>query len=512
MAAGRRFVRVSRVTPLAAGFAASILATLSCGDEPTGPRGPFVLESVEAPTFQAKVGAALKPSPLFVIRDGSGQPLAGIPVTITVTEGDGELRNAPRRTGAGPVSVGDWVLGGTVGRHTLTIKAGSLPALVIEVMAAPGSPANITVAGGGQSAFAGDLIPQPIELRVQDRFGNGVPGVSLSLSVVSGGGSVGPPNVTSDASGTARIDHWRLGRQGGPQQIAATGMGLLNTVTADIRSDFSPVVRFYGEPPPAEIQAMFMAAASRIRAAVVGDTPDVPLFGFDLSRCGVQSPPLTETIDDVVIYATVTKIDGPGRVLGSAGPCITRSQSRFAVVGVMRFDSDDIGDLLADGRFGEVILHEMLHIVGVGTLWRAKQLLLAGGTTDPRFGGLGAVTRCLAAGGVDLCGQGSVPVENTGSTGTADVHWRETTFDDELMTGFAEDRPMPLSAITLASIEDLGLAVNYLAADPYTVPAPAPVALRSMEPVAMPEWEIVLTPRFDVTPSGWVRPLKTPEP
>ncbi|HSA54134.1 MAG TPA: leishmanolysin-related zinc metalloendopeptidase, partial [Gemmatimonadaceae bacterium] len=122
----------------------------------------------------------------------------------------------------------------------------------------------------------------------------------------------------------------------------------------------------------------------------------------------------------------------------------------------------------------------------------------------------GAVQHCVAAGGAGLCGQGSVPVENVGGAGTAEVHWREAAFVNELMTSLAEEGPMPLSAMTLASIEDLGLAVNYLAADPYSVPVPAAVALRPPAAAVAPAWEIVLAPLFDVTPSGWVRPLKTP--
>lgn len=510
MAVGRRFVRVPFLTRTAAGFAASALVTLSCRDEPTGPRGPFTIESVRQAGHQATAGSIVTPAPTFVIRDASGRPLAGLPVRITVTEGGGELRNAPRRTGAGPIAVGDWRLGGVAGRNTLSIRAGTLPPLLIEAISVPGAPFAIVASGEGQSAYAGDLLPQPIAFRVEDRFGNGIPDVSLALSVVSGGGVVTPPVIITDAAGRARVEGWRLGRHGGPQQIAAAGAGLVTPATANIRSAFQLDVRFHGTLPQAEVQALFLGAANRIRAAVVGDATDVPLFGFDLARCSVQSLPLTETIDDVVIYATVTKIDGRGGILGSAGPCLARSQSRFPVIGIMRFDSDDLADLVAGGRFGDVILHEMLHIVGVGTLWRAKELLLAGGTIDPRFAGAGAVQHCVAAGGAGLCGQGSVPVENVGSAGTAEVHWREAAFVNELMTSLAEEGPMPLSAMTLASIEDLGLAVNYLAADPYTVPVPAAVALRPPAAAVAPAWEIVLAPLFDVTPSGWVRPLKTP--
>jgi hypothetical protein len=175
----------------------------------------------------------------------------------------------------------------------------------------------------------------------------------------------------------------------------------------------------------------------------------------------------------------------------------------------MRFDVDDFNVLASSGRIGAVVLHEMLHVVGVGTLWRNKDLLFGSGTQDPRFvGALGAL-RCLTSGGTLVCGDSRVPVENTGGSGTIEAHWRESIFDAELMTSIAEQNPnMPFSAMTIASLEDLGLVPNYLTADPYLVPPAASLRIRpGLTPETFPPWETLELPRFDVTPGGWVRPV-----
>ncbi len=62
-----------------------------------------------------------------------------------------------------------------------------------------------------------------------------------------------------------------------------------------------------------------------------------------------------------------------------------------------------------------------------------------------------------------------IPLENQGPVGTRDVHWRETVFTTELMTGYIEAPGvfMPLSRISIASIGDLGYKVDLSKADPF---------------------------------------------
>jgi hypothetical protein len=63
-----------------------------------------------------------------------------------------------------------------------------------------------------------------------------------------------------------------------------------------------------------------------------------------------------------------------------------------------------------------------------------------------------------------------VPVENNLVPGTSDAHWRESVFGNEMMTGYANLGGMPLSAITVGSLGDIGYEVNPFAADPFRIP------------------------------------------
>jgi hypothetical protein len=81
----------------------------------------------------------------------------------------------------------------------------------------------------------------------------------------------------------------------------------------------------------------------------------------------------------------------------------------------------------------------MGHVIGLGSLWELKGLLAGPsrtGGTDPHFVGPLAIGAFDAKGGAGYVAGAKVPVENTGGPGTADGHWRESVFQNELMTGF----------------------------------------------------------------------------
>jgi hypothetical protein len=446
--AGRRFVRSAlaglvRVAPA--------IGLLACRDEPTSATSPFAIEASVATDPEFVVGSIIAPAPTFVVRNSRGDALANIPVTISVTRGNGKLANAPVRTTDGATSVGEWTLDTIAGINELTIIAGSAPAVRLTLTGVADVPARLTIGSGSLNGLAGDFLNSAFTLRVVDRYGNPVSGVGIDLSVAKGGGEVLPPTLTTDANGVASGISWRLGRLGGSQQLVATAGALRTEIAASIRSEFQPDVRFVGPAVDPVVQDAFRAAVDRIQASIVGDVPDVPVLNFDMSRCGVQGGvTVNETVDDVIIYAMVTPIDGVGKILASAGPCVQRTQSGFPLIGIMRFDADDIGALTDNDRITAVVLHELLHVIGIGTLWRIQDRLIGTGTPDPRFIGPLAASQCLTAGGFSGCSDGRVPVENTGGSGTIDVHWRESTFDREVMTGFVEpNADMPFSAMSI---------------------------------------------------------------
>lgn len=134
----------------------------------------------------------------------------------------------------------------------------------------------------------------------------------------------------------------------------------------------------------------------------------------------------------------------------------------------MFFDTADLDRLEQLGFFDEVVIHEMGHVLGFGTLWNFNRTLLQGGAPDPRFVGPLAI-----AAYADLGGQGTVPVEgDQGGSGTLFSHWDEATFFNELMTGFLNSsaNANPLSDLSVASMGDLGYVVNLGSGDRYRLP------------------------------------------
>jgi hypothetical protein len=178
----------------------------------------------------------------------------------------------------------------------------------------------------------------------------------------------------------------------------------------------------------------------------------------------------------------------------------------------MKFDADDLDNMIARGNLTDVIQHEMLHIVGIGTLWNAYGVLAGAGTPQTRFTGALGIGGCIAIGGTQIC-QNSIPVENNGGAGTADAHWRESTFDEELMTGFVEvpipgsypkagEVLNPFSVMSIQSLGDIGYVVNPKAADSYVVPGTS--ALRANISVSgdnSTPWENVRAPKFKISPN-----------
>jgi hypothetical protein len=224
-------------------------------------------------------------------------------------------------------------------------------------------------------------------------------------------------------------------------------------------SPFTIEVRFLGGLNKAQQEA-FTDAADRWTKVIVGDLPAVRVDG--------------ETIDDVLILAQGSAIDGPGKILGQAGPTRLRPAGRqksafLPAKGIMAFDTADLKRMETDRTLHDVITHEMGHVLGIGTIWGHKGLLRGAGTSNPTFTGAGA-----KAAYKELRGEGArlqaVPVENQGGPGTADSHWRETVFPNELMSGFVASEGNPLSRVTVASLGDLGYQVDLEAAESFELP------------------------------------------
>lgn len=196
---------------------------------------------------------------------------------------------------------------------------------------------------------------------------------------------------------------------------------------------------------------VFESAAARWERIIIRD---IPSFTGTLPSAFQGLPPVIdgETIDDVLIEVVIAPIDGPGGILGQAGPRFVRTADGLPITGVMFFDVDDLDFLESLDLFEDVIVHEMGHVLGIGTLWNFRdRQLRQGPNSNPYFAGKFANIHWNAEGGTD-----ALPIENMGGPGTALSHWRESILRNELMTGFLNLGVNPLSRITAGSLRDLG--------------------------------------------------------
>ncbi|MDH3457892.1 MAG: hypothetical protein OER90_13720, partial [Gemmatimonadota bacterium] len=259
-------------------------------------------------------------------------------------------------------------------------------------------------------------------------------------------------------------------------------------------------------------EAAFTAAAAKWESVITGDLP-TELVSLPLIFCGGV---LDEYVDDVAINALIGPIDGVGGTLGFASFCWPRNLGGgvwgLPAYGIMVFDSDDVVDLETNGQLNDVVLHEMGHVLGIGSLWDIFGNLEDDGgliddrddcipidddtplPTDPFFNGTTAIAAFEANGGLNYMGN-KVPAENDYGPGTRCVHWRENVLVNELMTGFAElpGTAMPLSEVTVKSLGDLGYTVATSGWDPWTCPncGPPPPAGMAVENVTAGKLQLI---------------------
>lgn len=355
-----------------------------------------------------------------------------------------------------------------------------------------------------QSAEVGTTVAVAPAVVVKDGSGNVMAGQTVVFVVTAGNGVVSNPVTTTDAQGVATAGSWRLGTAAGANTVEARLGNLMpvrfnatasaSSVTNPPTSTTSPyaiTIRYLATPSARQQQAVANAVA-RWQAVITRDLANIPVSAAQ-DACWDGQPAINETVDDMLIFVEFLDIDGVGKVLGEAGPCYVRSNNGLPIVGHLKLDAADLRQMESYGTIDDVVLHEIGHVLGIGTLWSDKGLLQGATTDDPMFLGAGAISSFRLIGGTAV----GVPVENTGGTGTRDGHWRESVFGHELMTGWVNTGGNPLSEMTISSLIDMGYGANAAAAGNYTLSA------YSGSSVSMKlGTEVMKKPRYKIDPRG----------
>ena len=267
--------------------------------------------------------------------------------------------------------------------------------------------------------------------------------------------------------------------------IALPGEGIFtgHAMPGDLATqpgDFDIQLRFIGAPMSSTDASTIEAAARRWEQIVIGDLPDV------FTDLGL--------VDDLVIDIEVVLLDGSLGVLGTAAPTLLRPESFLPARGIFQLDTADLAQLSSSGVLYEAALHEIGHILGIGTIWDELNLLTTGPLGERGFAGPQATAAFNDFFNVTVT---AVPIEVDGGPLTADGHWSEAVFAHELMTGFLNSGSNPLSVISVASLGDLGYQVDLSQADSYGPPAQpgeSPESSGSSDPSAAMRGLLAVTP------------------
>ena len=446
----------------------------------TGTAGAATTMTISAGEGQsAPIGMAVGIDPAVLVTDQFANPVSGVSVTFTPND-DGQASGSPATTDASGIAAVGW-----------TLATGS------------GNPVLAIVQGNDQTGpITGPLPTNPTvritELNTLVARASGVtdvtfnatstqPGISVSFTPRSGEGSVNNATVVTDVNGDATVQ-WTPGRTGSNFMDVVAGSASTQFFSIGSNSFYHVELRFLSPATTTMVHKQtFGDAAARWMSIIVGNTPGADLTNnpFRAAGCfGMPHPQVQEVIDDMIIFVELVPIDGVNGVLGGAGPCGRFVGAPIPLIGGMTFDTDDLPNLIANGIFDDVILHEMGHVFGIGTLWNTTDLpaLLAAPScpanpgADTHFTGAAALAEFAVITGGPWTGTAPttspVPISNNVPAtcpGSRDGHWREPTFDSELMTPFVSFTGNPLSRTTIASVQDLGYAVDLSQADPYTL-------------------------------------------
>jgi hypothetical protein len=221
----------------AIGTAAALLAlNLSCEsttDPDPEPVASLQLSTVSASPSSIAANGTATSVVTVVLRDQQGGLFgkSGGVVTLSSTRGSvtaaaDQSNGSYTATLTSSTTTGLAVVSASMGGSALADTAG--------VMFTAGTAASITIANAAsnnQSAGVGATVANAPSVKVADANGNGVPNVTVTFTVATGGGSVTGSSQATNEAGTATVGSWTLGSAPGANTLTATAAGVAGSVT-----------------------------------------------------------------------------------------------------------------------------------------------------------------------------------------------------------------------------------------------------------------------------------------
>jgi hypothetical protein len=165
--------------------------------------------------------------PAVKIADAAGHPVAGVAVIFTPhgQNGAGTVTGAmPTTDASGVAVVGSWQLSGSQ-TQSLEASAPAIDVASVTFTAIVVGPAGIQrQSGENQTVPIGTAVPVKPSVIVIDilNFERPIAGLTVTFTVVDGGGNITGATALTDAQGVATLGSWTMGPAPGANHIRAT--------------------------------------------------------------------------------------------------------------------------------------------------------------------------------------------------------------------------------------------------------------------------------------------------
>ena len=200
-----------------------------------GIRIPETLDIISGNDQEGAPGAALENPFAVEVRDQFDKPFPDAEVTFTVTRGGGTLSVTSATTDGNGRAESILILGSNAGTNTVAASVTGIQGE--QTFSAEGVRIPETldiISGGDQEGLPGEVLEKPFVVEVRDQTDKPLPGVQVTFSVTSGGGTLSVTSATTNSNGRAEST-LTLGPNPGRNTVtvSVTGIQEQQTFTAE---------------------------------------------------------------------------------------------------------------------------------------------------------------------------------------------------------------------------------------------------------------------------------------
>ncbi|WP_161882950.1 hypothetical protein [Deinococcus alpinitundrae] len=256
----------------------------------------------------------------------------------------------------------------------------------------------------------------------------------------------------------------------GPGAAFAAPSPAASTIFSRQGAPFVVELRLRGKTLNAGQRATLQAAANRV-AGLIGSGFQPVRLDLPANACDKGLPALHERFTHFVAFVAVKDLGDD--VYGDSSPCDLHDKTYLPIYGSVDLNSRGLNDL-SQPELLDTIIHELLHALGIGTLWTADERVSLDGGGDEKNLAQKERGQWYYTGPRALAAYRALGGQGTGILLDPDAgHWAGEVVCSEILSGSAgdvTDRVNPVSSITLGALEDLGYRVNTKLGDRYALP------------------------------------------